>query len=1102
MSHFAQVGQLIAKNFFNDGDRIRETAFSADGLTVAIGAPYYGDSNEGTVRVLRWDTSAQVWNLLGTNQIVIFEPIYALGYYGWSVSLSSDGNRLAVVQRTSYISTATGNVFGSAYVYEYNSSTSQWASFGGNQSNFQNSFPGYYTCARLSSDGETLVVSSDTYDGGKGYVQMERYSSSTGNWAPIGVLIGSSSGDRLGTSLAISGSGDRIAVGSILSTAKGQVQVYDYSGPVTSWSQKGSTFTGANNNDYAHNVTLSRDGGTLAIGTREQTSGGYRGFVRAYQFDSSDEVNDWAQIGSDLTAGTSNDNEGFAYGTGSLALSADGTEIAVGSIYHHDEGGENKDIGAVYLFEYSTSSSTWSFLGSSVLGSRLLPVSTMQDDQFGYSVSIADDGRSFVTSARLAGENADGIASVFLYHGAPSGSEYSVKEDSSDLGSASVYSAVSSDGGTIAQLISGTAKVFQRLDGDVFQIGNSLTGGYTSVALSGDGTTLVLGNIGANSGAGEVQVFEYSSSSSSSSSSGNGSWTQFGSAVAGGSAGDSFGASVSCSSDGSRFAATANGAGTVAVFEKGASTYAQVGSNLAQLSSIGMPLKIHLSSDGSACAIGDPGYDAGGLTDRGRVLVFTESGGSWTQKGSTIDKIFSGVEVAYRRLGESVHVLDGGEELAIGTQPNGTSSTGLNRAYLFKYSLSQAGWYLAQSVSGKSREEDDGFGDKVSFSSDGSKLMVSAQGYSPDWETSYNGSYVQIFEREATYSVFVPVEEIDTSGSYAYNVSMSGDGSTVVRSGYPGAFLVTANNDLVTEAVTGSAATLTLQSSILSQVNADETLIEYMQKIETDYDLHIDLLANWNEFFKDVPLPGPTSDDQDSRSSGQDISGGGYYSYDLDPPSGCKKPRDRLEDAMDQSGNDGLADITLAENALSAFWTRCQDGNEANRMATGILQSHLQSIAKGLVGLFSSSGSLNALSSKNVIVYEPSGSSVHLEDANAEFEIRISETAVRDWMSQTGSYGQNVFKRVQLEQLFAACSDMGRYHIESADAQERTLGRQSSLANYRCLALRSGDRLQVKVVVYDEVGYVVNPSANRRTWLVSMRQTDTGGYTSRDGYSA
>jgi len=1097
MSHFAQVGQLIAKNFFNDGntydDWIRETAFSADGLTVAIGAPYYGNSNEGTVRVLRWDSSAQVWTLLGTNQTVVFEPTYAQGYYGWSVSLSSDGNRLAVVQRTSYVSTATGNVFGSAYVYEYNSSTSQWASFGGGQSNFQNAFPGYYTSAKLSSNGETLVVSSDEYDNYKGYVQMNRYSSSTGNWAAIGVLSGSSSHDRLGTSLAISGSGDRIAVGSILSTAKGQVQVYDYAGSGTSWSQKGSTFTGANNNDYAHNVSLSRDGGTLAIGTREQTSGGYKGFVRAYQFDSSAGVNDWTQIGSDLTTGTSNDNEGFAFGTGSLALSADGTEIVVGSIYHHDEGGENKDIGAVYLFEYSSSSTSWSQLGSAVLGSRLLPVSTMQDEQFGYSVSIADDGRSLVTSAPLAGGDGDGIASVFLFHDAPSGSEYSVKEDSSDLGSTSVYSAVSADGGIIARLISGTVKVFQRLDGDVFQIGSDLVGGYSSVALSGDGTTLVLGKVSANSLTGEVQVFEYSSSSES--------WTQFGSAVAGGATGDMFGARVSASSDGSRFAVVASAVGEVSVFAKGLSEFAQVGSDLVQLTG-SSNVSVHLSPDGTACAVGDPSYDAGGLTDRGRVLVFTESGGTWTQKGSTIDKIFSGVEVAYRRLGQDVHVLDGGEEVAIGSQPNSETSTGLNRAYLFKYSLSQSGWYLAQSISGKSREEDDGFGENVSFSSDGSKVMVSAQGYSPDWETSYSGSYVQIFEREATYSVFVPVEEIDTSGSYAYDVSMSGDGSTVVRSGYPGAFLVTANNDLVTEAVTGSSATLTLQSSILSQVNADETLIEYMQKIETDFDLHIDLLANWNEFFKDVPLPGPTGDDQDSRSSGQDISGSGYYSFDLDPPSGCQQPRDRLEDAMDQSGNDGLADITLAENSLSAFWTRCQDGNEANRTSAGILQSHLQSIAKGLVGLFSSSSNLNALSSKNVIVYEPSGSSVHLEDADAEFEIRISETAVRGWMSQTGSYGQNVFKRVQLEQLFAACSDMGRYHIESADAQERTLGRQSSLANYRCLALRSGDRLQVKVVVYDEVGYVVNPSTNRRTWLVSMRQTDTGGYTSRDGYSA
>ena len=116
-SNFSQVGQLIYKNFFNDGnsiwDQIKETAFSADGLTVAIGAPYYGNNNQGAVRVLRWESSAQVWTLHGTNQSDIFEENEHNGHYGWSVSLSSDGNRLAVVQRVSDVSYGKG----SAYVY-------------------------------------------------------------------------------------------------------------------------------------------------------------------------------------------------------------------------------------------------------------------------------------------------------------------------------------------------------------------------------------------------------------------------------------------------------------------------------------------------------------------------------------------------------------------------------------------------------------------------------------------------------------------------------------------------------------------------------------------------------------------------------------------------------------------------------------------------------------------------------------------------------------------------------------------------------------------------------------------------------------------------
>jgi hypothetical protein len=303
-----------------------------------------------------------------------------------------------------------------------------------------------------------------------------------------------------------------------------------------------------------------------------------------------------------------------------------------------------------------------------------------------------------------------------------------------------------------------------------------------------------------------------------------------------------------------------------------------------------------------------------------------------------------------------------------------------------------------------------------------------------------------------------------------------------------------------------SDTAVTIQSSIPSNVNADETLIEFYQKLDQDYDLKIDLVANWNDFFANVVLPGPMADDSDP-SGANDISGANYASFTDSPDT----PGSLLETAKGTEG--------ASSDGAGAFWAGCTDDNLSNdNNGDGTRNTHVQSVARGLVGLFSHSSTAKAAGENNVIVLEDASganASDDVADADANYEIRISEDQVRQWMSDSSaniganSYGKNVFTADQIEELLTACSDMGRYHIEDVTGeagdnktQPGVRLRENILDGHRVLALRSGDMLQVRVTVYDTTGTILQADTpNKRVWLVSLKQSATGGYTSAGGYA-
>jgi hypothetical protein len=304
-----------------------------------------------------------------------------------------------------------------------------------------------------------------------------------------------------------------------------------------------------------------------------------------------------------------------------------------------------------------------------------------------------------------------------------------------------------------------------------------------------------------------------------------------------------------------------------------------------------------------------------------------------------------------------------------------------------------------------------------------------------------------------------------------------------------------------TGTVVGSGA-ITVLSDVDSHINADDGLIQYFEEPDVDYDLKIDILGNWNSVFKECALPGPTADDTDA-SGNNDTTGENYLTYSNYETFGSSKfsgtnvklPRDALELVIE--GADGTQPNSADFPDIK--WSTAKDDNSANDI-DGSYRTHMQSVAKGLVGLFSQNENL-------------SGGSLQLEDdpdnsadssgginpANADREIRIDQDALLAFMGPDGEYGQNVFTTAQIQQLMEAASDLGRYHQE--DASDATLDRDAALAGHRVLALRNNDMLQIKATVYDKTGDIgANDSPNKRHWLIGLKQSVTGAYTLGAGY--
>src|SRR5690554_49582 len=262
--------------------------------------------------------------------------------------------------------------------------------------------------------------------------------------------------DAFGQSVAISANGSIVAVGASQNdnngSNAGHVRVYENIGGT--WTQVGNDIEGDSSGDWSgYSIALSTNGDIIAIGAPFNDDGATdSGHVRVFENISGS----WTQIGNAIEGNAQWDRNGW-----SVALSADGTIVAIGAPRHN---GNGKDSGQVRVFE--NVQGTWTQIGNDIYGLQT-------GHGLGLSTSLSSDG-SILAVGAIARNTATAPASYTI-----------------------IYENVSGSWTQIGQVINAVSPLDQS---------------GRSVSLSSDGNIVAIGESGYSTGSnfqiGNVRIFE------------------------------------------------------------------------------------------------------------------------------------------------------------------------------------------------------------------------------------------------------------------------------------------------------------------------------------------------------------------------------------------------------------------------------------------------------------------------------------------------------------------------------------------------------------------------------------------------------------------
>eukprot|EP00546_Thalassionema_frauenfeldii_P002850 CAMPEP_0178932654 /NCGR_PEP_ID=MMETSP0786-20121207/22758_1 /TAXON_ID=186022 /ORGANISM="Thalassionema frauenfeldii, Strain CCMP 1798" /LENGTH=503 /DNA_ID=CAMNT_0020610011 /DNA_START=382 /DNA_END=1893 /DNA_ORIENTATION=+ len=290
--------------------------------------------------------------------------------FGSSISLSSDGLRLAI-GAVGHDANSSSIGTGAVYCYNFEPYTRSWE-----LTFMMEGEPGEHigSFVALSGDGSRVAI--------------RRFPDDSPNFVDV---YDATSGSRIGTTplacdsvkgstVAISHDGNRVAVSCERSGVnQGKVEIFEWNG--IEWSPMvgidGSAIGISNQGLFGWSSSFSNSGNRLAVSAPLFTSNGIirRGVVKVFEYNDASRL--WQQIGNDLLGKAAMEKFGLA-----IDLSENGSTLFVGS--------PRLRAGIVEIFELN--SGLWIAKGNAVEGEK-------EHDSFGICVSSSFDGNTFVASS-------------------------------------------------------------------------------------------------------------------------------------------------------------------------------------------------------------------------------------------------------------------------------------------------------------------------------------------------------------------------------------------------------------------------------------------------------------------------------------------------------------------------------------------------------------------------------------------------------------------------------------------------------------------------------------------------------------------------------
>ena len=430
---FDQMGRDIDGDGPGDGAAV--TAMSAAGDRVAVGAPEYYDNGDAAGHVRVFD-----WNGVGWRQIGADIDGEAAGdFSGVAVAMSADGDRMAVGAPGN---DGGGDAAGHVRIFDWDGS--RWTQVGGDLDG-DGARDGAGTWVALSADGSRVAMGAtgDQGTGRAGYVRIFDWDG--GEWSQVGMDITNDvAALSWASDVALTADGDRVAIGSnsLAGGGEGHVRVFDWDG--AQWSQTGGDITvEPRPAQFGRTVALSGTGDRVAIGAYGEPDSGPRGGVWVFDLVGGS----WTMVDNQgvgtpvLAVALSADGRRLSYsgpgtyfdpGLGrtvirdetaegwtdvgeiraddladaaeSVVLSAAGDRVAIGSSHHHGTGNyTGTQAGQVRVFDLSATPPP--ALGSpvAVVPARLLETRSGYETIDGVSEGIGRRSAGSTTRVQVTG---------------------------------------------------------------------------------------------------------------------------------------------------------------------------------------------------------------------------------------------------------------------------------------------------------------------------------------------------------------------------------------------------------------------------------------------------------------------------------------------------------------------------------------------------------------------------------------------------------------------------------------------------------------------------------------------------------------------------